>query len=134
MTQNNSEILNQLKQASEGLLCMSESEYPFEVFLWEGIAPATPEKVVQQTNHAPNTATQVVAVDDFFAVATQAEDWHGAEEQETVQKFQNLVQVIKSHLHNPQVYRLSNSEIDVYILGTTPSSDLAGLATKVVET
>ncbi|WP_017651775.1 nuclease A inhibitor family protein [Fortiea contorta] len=134
MTNTNSEIINQLEQAADDLLFMSESEYPFEVFLWEGVAQLTPEKVVEKTNHPPDTATEVVGVDDFFRIATQEEDWYGSEEKETVQKFRNLVQVIKANLQNPQVYRLSETEIDVYILGTTPSSDLAGLSTKVVET
>jgi hypothetical protein len=69
MTSTNSEIVEQLKRASDGLLFMSESEYPFEVFLWEGIAPATPEKVVQQTHHSQDTPVEIVGVDDFFKVA-----------------------------------------------------------------
>lgn len=134
MTNTNSEIIAILKQASEGLLFMSESEYPILVFLWSGIAPVTPEKVVQQTDHSPDTPIKVIAVDDFFRIATKEEDWHSPEEQETVKKFQNLVQVIKANLSNPQVYRLGSKEVDVYILGTTPSSDLAGLSTKIIET
>ncbi|WP_416209799.1 nuclease A inhibitor family protein [Nostoc sp. LEGE 06077] len=52
MTKTNSEILEQLKQASEGLLFMSESDYPIEVCLWEGVAPpVTLEIVLQQTSH-----------------------------------------------------------------------------------
>ncbi|BAY19982.1 nuclease inhibitor homolog (plasmid) [Anabaenopsis circularis NIES-21] len=47
MSKTNSAILEQLKQASDGLLFMSESEYPFSVFLWEITPPATPQKVVQ---------------------------------------------------------------------------------------
>ncbi len=134
MTNTNPEIIAILKQASEGLLFMSESEYPFLVFLWQGIAPITPEKVVQQTDHSPDTSIKVIAVDDFFRVATKEEDWHSPSEQETVKKFQNLVQVIKANLSNPQVYRLGSKEVDVYILGNTPSSDLAGLSTKIIET
>jgi Nuclease A inhibitor-like protein len=134
MTNTNSEIIALLKQASEGLLFTSESEYPFLVFLWSGIAPVTPEKVVQQTAHSPDTPVKAIAVDDFFRVATKQEDWHSPSEQETVKKFQNLVQVIKTNLSNPQVYRLGSKEADVYILGTTPSADLAGLSTQVVET
>jgi Nuclease A inhibitor-like protein len=134
MTNTNSEIIAILKQASEGLLFISESEYPFLVFLWSDISPVTPEKVVQQTDHSPDTPIKVIEVDDFFRVATKEEDWHSPSEQETVKKFQNLVQVIKANLSNPQVYRLGSKEADVYILGTTPSSDLAGLSTKIVET
>lgn len=63
---------------------MRESEYPFIMFVWEGIAPVTPEKVVQQTDHSPDKPIKVIAVDDFFRVATKEEDWHSPEEQETV--------------------------------------------------
>lgn len=73
MTNTNSEIIAKLKQASEGLLFMSESEYPFIIFLWEGIAPVTPEKVVQQTDHSPDTPIKVIAVDDEVVGREQSE-------------------------------------------------------------
>ncbi|BDI21015.1 hypothetical protein ANSO36C_68170 (plasmid) [Nostoc cf. commune SO-36] len=134
MTKTNSEILEQLRTAANGLLMMSESEYPFEVFLWEDAAPATPQKVVQQTNHPQNTPVKIVGVDDFFSVATTEEDWHGEEEKATVKRFQTLVQTLKENLNNLQVYRLGNKEIDAYVVGQTPTGDLAGISTKVVET
>jgi hypothetical protein len=33
-----------------------------------------------------------------------------------------------------QVYRLGKIEIDVYVVGETPTGNLAGLSTKVIET
>lgn len=134
MTKTNSEILDQLRTSANGLLMMSESEYPFEVFLWEGIAPATPEKVIQQTNHPQNTPVEIVGVDDFFQVAMTEEDWHEEEEKATVKRFQTLVQELKKNLANLQVYRLGNKEVDAYIVGQTPTGNLAGISTKVVET
>ncbi|MEH2207839.1 MAG: nuclease A inhibitor family protein [Nostoc sp.] len=134
MTKTNSEIIDQLRTAADGLLMMSESEYPFEVFLWEDAAPATPQKVVQQTNHPQNTPVEIVGVDDFFQVAMTEEDWHEEEEKATVKRFQTLVQTLKENLTNLQVYRLGNKEIDVYVVGQTPAVNLAGISTKVVET
>lgn len=134
MTKTNSEILEQLKQASDGLLFMSESEYPFEVFLWEGVAPVTPQKVVQQTNHPQDTPIKIVGFDDFFQVATTVEDWHEEEEKATVKRFQTLVQTLKDNLRNLQVYRLGNIEVNIYVVGETPTGDLAGISTQVVET
>ena len=133
MTKTNAEILEQLQQASEGLLFMSESEYPCEVCLWSD-ADATPDQVVQMTNHPQDTPVEVEEVDDFFSVATTAQDWHSEEEKETVHKFQTLVQTLKANLSNLQVYRLGEVEIDVYVVGQTPTGDLAGIATKIVET
>lgn len=134
MTKTNLEILEQLKRASDGLLFMSESEYPCEAFLWPDIAPATPEKVLKLTNHPQDTPVQVEGVDDFFQVATTEEDWHEEEEKVTVKRFQTLVQELKKNLTNLQVYRLGNKEIDVYVVGQTPAVNLAGIYTKVVET
>jgi len=135
MAKTNSEILDQLRTAADGLLMMSESEYPFEVFLWSGITPpVTPEKVIQQTNHPQDTPVQVEGVDDFFSVATTEEDWHEEEEKVTVKRFQTLVQTLKENLNNLQVYRLGNKEVDAYIVGQTPTGNLAGISTKVIET
>ncbi|AVH68601.1 nuclease A inhibitor family protein [Nostoc sp. 'Peltigera membranacea cyanobiont' N6] len=134
MTKTNSEILEQLKQASDGLLFMSESEYPFEVLLWSDIAPATPEKVLKLTNHPQDTPIKIVGFDDFFQVATTVEDWHEEEEKATVKRFQTLVQTLKENLSNVRVYRLGNKEIDAYVVGETPTGDLAGISTQVVET
>lgn len=133
MTKNNSEILEQLKRATDGLLFMSESEYPFSVFLWEITPEATPEKVSQQTNHPIDTPVKIVGFDDFFQVATTEEDWHGEEEKKIVKRFQSLVQMLKENLSNLQVYRLGEIEIDVYVVGETPTGNLAGIATKIVE-
>ncbi len=112
---------------------MSESDYPFEVFQWETLEP-TAETVIQQTSHAPDTPVEVVSVDEFFQNATQEQDWHNDEEKETVGKFKALVETLKTNLNNVQVYRLGTVEIDAYIIGKTPSGDLAGVSTKVVET
>jgi hypothetical protein len=127
------DIVNQLKQASDGLQCMSEADYPFETFQWEAQKPAA-ETVIQQTNHKPDTPVEVVSLDDFFQNATQEQDWHNEEEKETVKRYQALVETLKTNLSDIQVYRLGNVEMDTYIVGKTPSGDLAGLSTKVVET
>lgn len=134
MTKTNSEILEQLRTAADSLLMISESEYPLEAFLWSATPPATPEKVIQQTNHPQDIPIKIVGVDDFFQVSITPEDWHEEEEKATVKRFQSLVQTLKENLSNLQVYRLGNKEIDAYVIGETPTGDLAGISTQVVET
>jgi len=90
--------------------------------------------LLQLTNHPPHTPVKVVSVDDFFAHATQEEDWHDEEEREMVQRFQNLVSILKQNLSQLQVYRVGNINIDAYIVGVTPRGDWMGLSTKLVET
>jgi|SRR6476469_90995 len=135
MTNTNSKIIDQLKLACDGLLCMSESDYPFEVFLWESLkAPLTKEKILQQTGHPQNTPIEVVKIDFFFRAATTEQDWYGEEELATLKKYQDLVKILKQNLSNLEVYRIGEIEIDVYIVGQDSTGDLVGISTKVVET
>jgi hypothetical protein len=127
-------IATQLKQASKGLFFLSETDAPFEVIHWSAQGELTPAKLLQLTNHPPDAPLKMLAVDDFFAIATQEEDWHDEEEGETVKLFQNLVSVLKQNLSQLQVFRVGSINIDVYIVGATPSGDWTGLSTKLVET
>ena len=67
----NDSITAQLKEASEGLLFISESDAPFEVVRWKGDGKLTPAQLLQLTGHPPNAPVQVVSVDEFFAPAVQ---------------------------------------------------------------
>lgn len=127
-------ITAELKQASKGLLFLSESDAPFEVIHWQTQGELTPAKLLQLTNHPPDAPVKVVSVDEFFAIATSSEDWHDEGERETVQRFQNLVSVLKQNLSNIQVYRVGSTDIDAYIVGVSPSGNWMGLSTQLVET
>ena len=56
-----------------------------------------PTKLLQLTNHPPDAPVKVLSADDFFARATQEEDWHDEEERETVKRFHNKVSVLKQN-------------------------------------
>ena len=130
-----SDVVNQLKAASSGLQFMSESDYSFEAFAWEGQAgePWTSEKVAQHTGHPAGAPVKVLTLVDFFRPATEEEDWFGPEEKESAAKFRNLERTIASLLSDVKVYRVGQIEIDVYIIGSC-GNDCIGLSTKVVET
>lgn len=132
----NNEVIDNLQKATEGLLCCSESEYPFDVLLWESpeLLPLTETKLLMHTNHPENTDIKLVEVDDFFRLATTEEAWYSSEEKQIVNKYRALVKTLKNCLSDVKVYRLGNVEIDVYIIGLTPAGNLAGLSTKLVET
>ncbi len=127
-------IAAKLKQASEGLLFLSETDAPFEVIHWPAQGELTSAKLLQLTNHPPDAPVELRTVDDFFAIATLEEDWHDEEEREIVQRFQHLVSVLNQNLSNIQVYRVGSIEIDAYIVGVTPSGNWMGLSTQLVET
>ncbi|MEG5087997.1 nuclease A inhibitor family protein [Microcoleus sp. AT9b-C2] len=127
-------IATQLKQASKNLLFLSETDAPFEVVTWPAQGELTPTKLLQLTEYPPDAPVELRTVDEFFAIATAEEDWHDEEERETVQRFQNLVSILKQNLSQLQVYRVGSIEIDVYIVGVTQNGEWTGLSTKLVET
>ncbi|NER30591.1 MAG: nuclease [Symploca sp. SIO1C4] len=127
------EIINQLQQVSEGLLWISESEYPFEVYWWEQNS-ITPEKLLQLTNHPPDLPVKIIGIDQFFKRVITPTDWHNQKERTTIKRYQTLVDTLKIYLSDIQVYRVGEVEVDIYIVGSTKLGNLVGLYTKSVET
>ncbi|MBD2506503.1 nuclease A inhibitor family protein [Nostoc muscorum FACHB-395] len=127
------EIVEKLKEASTGLLMMSESDYPFEVVQWEGAAPATQEKILQLTG-SQNLPVEVVELDYFFRNCAFEQEWHNELQKKDVKRFQTLMQTLKDNLSDISVYRVGQINIDAYIIGQTKDGDLAGVVTKLVET
>ncbi|YAF96566.1 MAG: nuclease A inhibitor family protein [Nodularia sp. CChRGM 3473] len=130
------EITKKLRQASDDLLMMSESDYPFEVFLWSNQAreDLTNQKILELTNHPQDTSIETVELDDLFRNCAEEKEWHDEIQKQNVQKFQSLVKMLKDNLTDIKVYRLGTIEIDVYVVGKTLSGDLAGVSTKLIET
>jgi Nuclease A inhibitor-like protein len=133
MTSRDTALLDTLKQASQGMLYTSESDYPFDVFSWK-THTLTPEQVLVETKHPENTPVQAWSLDKFFAPTLEEKDWYGPKEKEIVAQYQRLVRTLQTTLSDIQVYRVGKIELDVYIVGKTPEGSLAGLSTKVVET
>ncbi|MGV0024637.1 nuclease A inhibitor family protein [Phormidesmis priestleyi] len=130
-----SEVLNQLKEASHGLLWISESEEPFEVFVWENEAQEDlNDRTLLSHLDRANTSVETQDFDLFFATATQIQDWQNEEERAIVHQYQQLAVALKQHLRDLKVYRIGEVNISVYILGKTEAGHIAGLVTQAVET
>ena len=134
MNTSTSEIITKLKNASDGLLWMSESEYPFEVIMWEDAADLTADKLLQQLGKPPDTPVRVTDIDKFFSNAIASQDWYDDFQKAEVKKCRHLLETLKTNLSNIKVYRIGEVEIDVYIVGKTPDRSMAGVSTVVVET
>ncbi|MDJ0636966.1 MAG: nuclease A inhibitor family protein [Xenococcaceae cyanobacterium MO_188.B29] len=136
-----SELIERLKQASQGLLWLSESDYPFEVIYWENVDDIK-AKLLQVTNCTPETKIEVRELDKFFSQATAEEDWYNDEEMAECKRYQELVHLLKTNLTDIKVYRVGETEVNCYILGQTKSgaigeagtATIAGLSTISVET
>jgi hypothetical protein len=131
------EIIDRLQQATVDLLWMSESDYPFQIVRWS-------DKEINSMLFPDRTDEDIkmISLDDFFAPALKVEDWYETEELATVDRYKLLLEIIKSNLTELKVFRIgsilpgrdSANEIDIYIVGKTPSGDIIGLQTRIVET
>ncbi|NEO56119.1 MAG: nuclease [Okeania sp. SIO3B5] len=136
MTLTNLEIFEQLDELVKDLLWMSESDYPFEVFIWEfgeGIS-LNNEVVLKITKHSLETTVKVIEFEVFFRLVITAKDWHNAQESKVVRKYQKLVSMMKQYLSDLKVYKVGEVRKDVYIVGKTNTGDYVGLATVSIET
>lgn len=136
MNLTNWEIVLKLYQSSQDLLWTSESDYPFVAFFWEvddEIELDIPT-FLQLTQNTPDTPVRTLEFESFFRNSTTPKDWHEAEEEEDVKRYQNLVATLQECLTDLRVYKVGEITIDVYILGRTYAGDLAGLSTVSIET
>ncbi len=121
--------------ASEGLLYPSEADEPFTTFTWkESEGELTKEKLLKRARKPARSPVREVPLQDFFKDLTTAQDWHGQEEKATVEKFRNLLAVIRQHLSDVKVFKVGATKVGVFIIGKTDEGDLAGLKTTAVET
>jgi hypothetical protein len=126
-------LREKLALAVTDLVWLSESDYPFEIIDWQ-IESIEPVILLKQIDRPEDTLVEVVELEAFFATATQEQDWYDESELETVKRYRDLVEILKTNLQEVAVYRVGEIEIEVYILGKTSSNAIAGLKTQVVET
>ncbi len=133
MAKTDAALLRGLKRLTEGLQFQSESDYPVEPFAPDaGWGAASAEEVVASVKGGAEA--RAVDFEDFFAPATEEQDWHDEEARARVRKFQALVKFLKERLTDVRVFKVGDAEADVYVIGRTASGDFAGVKTKVVET
>jgi hypothetical protein len=127
-------VVEALTSASKGLLFPSETDAPFEAFVWPG-QEGKPDKVrvLAVAGLPADTPVKVKSLATFFADVTEEQDWHDDEEKAEVQKFRQLVQALKESLADVKVFQAGRVESDVYIVGRAESG-WAGLKTKMVQT
>ena len=130
---NKQELIDQLHTASEGLLWLSESDYPFETVYWENVDDIN-TKLLRMADCTPETKIEVRELDRFFNRVTEEQDWCEEKEIAECKRYQELVKLLKTHLKDIKVYRVGSREISCYILGKTESNAIAGLSTISVET
>jgi Nuclease A inhibitor-like protein len=127
------EIIDRLKQATKDLLWSSESDYPFEIVSWELGIELTPTDLFSNI-YDTDLAIESITLTDLFEPVLAIEDWYEQAELALVDRYTNLLDSINTNLAEVQVFRVGEVEIDIYIIGKTPTGDIIGLKTLSVET
>ncbi|MGB7413929.1 MAG: GNAT family N-acetyltransferase, partial [Thermosynechococcaceae cyanobacterium] len=130
------ELIGRLRDAITNLDWTSEADYPLELQVWESPSsePLTTAYVLALTNAPPESTLTEVDFAAFFEPAIQCQDWYGEEEVAIAQRYQRLVNLLQTELNTLQVFKVGEQEIDIYIVGRTPTNQCLGVTTKAIET
>lgn len=140
-----------LEEAADGLLHLSESDYPYRFFTLpaEGIKDLTPEgflnrlgisqQLLREFGVPSDRIVEERSLDDFFPSeeallersGADASDPKAASERE---KMRRLKEVLRKRLRGLTVFRVGRVEIRCYIVGLDEQGNLAGLVTTAIET
>jgi hypothetical protein len=130
----NNELVQQFKTATDGLLFMSESDYPFEIHEWENLSNVTPDHLKQLAGLPADTAIEETTVDNFFRPAIRNYEGQSETARTVSARYRHLLQLIHDNLTDVTVYKLGTINMPVFIVGKTTSGNWMALSTRVVET
>ncbi len=118
------------------LLYPSESDEPLELttcYLKQA-EPLTVSQIKDWQMLPPSVYVEEIPEADFWEPVTTQQDWYEEEERKRTATFQAVKAVVEQTLTARQVFRVGETEMDVFLLGRQEQGDRAGLKTKVVQT
>jgi hypothetical protein len=117
------------------LLFPSESDEPIEAITCplKGDEPLTVLDLKNWLMLPPGIFAEDVP-DNWLWDRVTDQEWSDETEKSRNARFTALRQSLNSQLHNRQVFRVGDVEIEVYLLGQLPDGSRAGIKTKVIET
>jgi len=124
----------QIRETSEGLYFMSETDAEILPFFGKQAQAVTKEEILSQTESATNAPVEERNFTEFFARLTEIQDWFGDEEKATARKFGELKILLESNLRDLKVFKIGKIQLDVYAVGLNAENNLLGIKTKAVET
>ena len=128
MIKSDKEIIEELRRLTEGLLWMSESDYPFETVCWEGLPEISAQFLRSLSGQAEDAPVEITSVDEFFRVVVSEES------RQEAKRYRGLAQTLKDNLDELKVYRVGQINIPVYIIGRNKTGNWLGISSRVVET
>ena len=124
-------ILRELGEAAEGLLFVSESDYPLEVVV---IGSGDIEREIRKLTGKVDAKIEKQTVDYFFRNMVKDYPGYSEVQKSLAIRFLKLQELLKAKLKDAAAYRIGVIQVDAYILGQMQDGSFGGLKTRLVET
>lgn len=124
-------VQTRLEGAANGLLMMSESDYPFTYFNTDEQV-INNDLVLRLAAQAEGTLIEKVTIEHLLRNLTNTDS--GSVNAQTAEKFRHLAEVLKQELSDLSVYRVGEVQVEVYIIGYNTEGKAEGMHTKLIET
>ena len=127
------EILAQLKEKTEGLFFLSESDYPFETLRW-GSSDITDDFLRNLPAENSQASVEERSFEDFYQKYAGKDHNRPATLQQLADSYRPAFDVLRKNLTDLRVYRVGRVNIGVYLVGKSDEGNWLGLSTRSVET
>ncbi|WP_342648611.1 nuclease A inhibitor family protein [Mucilaginibacter sp. CSA2-8R] len=120
-----------LEQAANGLLMMSESDYPFEYFATDDTT-INESLLLKLADKPQGTLIEKTTVEHLFR--NMADPNSPSVKAETSARFREFIESLKNELTEIAVYRVGEIQIQVFIIGINIHGTVSGMRTLLIET
>lgn len=132
--ENNSASL-EIAKLCKGLVYVSETDAPVELFVGERMSDISAEQLADQLRLPKNTKIEQQDAAAFFRRLSEQKDWYTKDQKETAKRFAQLGKFFSCDLSDPAAFRIGRIRIDIYVIGKDKNSgEIVGIKTRAVET
>ncbi|QYO65911.1 nuclease A inhibitor family protein [Leptolyngbya sp. 7M] len=125
----------EIAKLCKGLIYVSETDAPVELFVGERMSEISAKQLVYQLQLPKNTKIDQQDAPAFFKRLSEQKDWYTKDQKETARRFEQLGKIFSRRLLDPTVFRIGQIRIDIYAIGEDKNSgEIVGIRTRAVET
>lgn len=135
-TEENRSFPEQINPLLPGLFYPGESDEPIEpvTCYLDQAEPLTDSQVKDWLMLPPSVYVEQTPEGEFWEPVIAEQDWYGDDEKARTARFQQLKTLLDKTLTGRQVFRVGETEIDLYLLGRQADGSRAGIKTTTVQT
>ena len=127
---------DQINPLLAGLFYPSESDEPVEPLTCYLDQPEllTVSQIKDWLMLPPSVCVDEMPETEFWEPVITEQDWYDDVEKAVTARFQQLRSLVECELTERQVFRVGETEVDLYLLGRLADGTRAGIKTRIVET